>query len=263
MPDKNKFVRENKICFHCLGSGHLARDCDFYKDRKCGIDGCLGYHHRQLHPDRKTSFYCYEEEFPEEIDPEELINGSSFHTTHHETHKSSNGTYCSIRTVPVFIKCGKRKKRIIVALDACCNNTSINPNLMEELGLKILQKNVTRKVDVLERTIEMVSDFVQFNLSPLDESNSYPVTAWTVKDLVKQTPVVDWHEEAKKFDHLKDLNIPKKKPEDKIDLLLGTDHYYLMVSNKAYTGKPCEPCAEETALGLAFAGTIKDSALRP
>jgi hypothetical protein len=36
-----------------------------------------------------------------------------------------------------------------------------------------------------------------------------------------------------------------------------------MVSNKAYTGKPCEPCAEETALGLALAGTIKDSPLRP
>jgi hypothetical protein len=53
--------------------------------------------------------------------------------------------------------------------------------------------------------------------------------------------------------------MPKKKPEDKMDVLLGTDHYYLMVSNKAYTGKPC---AVETALGLAFAGTLKDSLLR-
>jgi hypothetical protein len=42
-----------------------------------------------------------------------------------------------------------------------------------------------------------------------------------------------------KFQNKNRKKIPKKKPDDKIDLLLGTDHYYLMVSNKAYTGISC------------------------
>ena len=255
--EKNKFVRANRVCFHCLNPGHIATKCDYFPDRVCNLEGCLGSHHRKLHPPKTSTCYGYEEEYPDEKLGAEL-NLMNSQTQTEQTNYGANGTFVAIRTVPAILTSGNKKKRVIVALDACSNNTNINESLAEELGLKKLKGGVTRSVGYLERTVKFQSDMVQFNLCPLDGSGSHPVFAWTIKDLVKNTPVVDWKKEVARYPHLRDLKVPDKEDEDRVDILLGTDYAHLMAVTSSCIGKPGEPIAEKTALGLAFSGKLKN-----
>jgi hypothetical protein len=254
--EKNKFVRANRVCYHCLNPGHVAAKCDYFPGRVCNLEGCQGSHHRKLHPPKSSSCFGYEEEYPDERLGAELSLMNS--TQPEETNYGANGTYVAIRTVPVILKSGGKKKRVIVALDACSNNTNISEGLAEELGLKKLKGGVARSVGYLERTVKFKSDMVQFNLCPLDESSSHPVFAWTIKDLVKNTPVVDWKKEIARYPHLRDLKVPDKQDGDSVDILLGTDYAHLMAVTSSHVGKPGEPIAERTALGLAFSGKLKN-----
>ena len=45
-------AKQNKLCFCCLGDGHLGQFCN--RTRVCGIDGCKEIHHRLLHKVRSV-----------------------------------------------------------------------------------------------------------------------------------------------------------------------------------------------------------------
>ena len=45
-------AKQNKLCFCCLGDGHLGRFCNH--TRVCGIDNCKVVHHRLLHKTRSV-----------------------------------------------------------------------------------------------------------------------------------------------------------------------------------------------------------------
>lgn len=42
-----------KLCFHCLGEGHLGQHC--FGTRVCGLNGCQEVSHRLLHKVEKNS----------------------------------------------------------------------------------------------------------------------------------------------------------------------------------------------------------------
>ena len=259
--EKNDFVRKHKICYHCLNPGHIAAKCDYFPARTCKVDNCTGSHHKKLHPPKFTSSYSYEEWYDDEV-LGSALDHQSIHTHDEQTLHGDGSTYVAIRTVPAILHYGNKKRRLIVALDACSNNTNISQSLAQELGLKVLEKGLDRRIGFLERVVTVKSDLVAFNLCPLDESASFQVEAYTVKDLVKDTPVVDWKEEAKKYPHLRMLEIPERLPSDKVDILLGTDHAYLMAVIKSFRGGVKEPIAEKTALGLAFSGKLKNCLIK-
>ena len=255
--DRNKFVRSNRVCFHCLNTGHIASKCDYYPKRVCNMDGCQASHHRKLHPPKDTTSYCYEEEYPDEVLGGD-INDVNMHGVSGTTNHTSDRSYTTVRTTPVILKIGDKKRRVIAALDACSNNTNISEDLAKELGLHKKQGEVTRYVDHMEHTRTVKSNRVQFELCPLDESAAHPVNAWTVKNLLKNLPVINWKEEVKGYPHLCDLEVPETLPGDKVEILLGTDYAHLQGVIKSRIGGPGEPIAEFTALGLAFSGELKN-----
>ena len=58
-------------CYHCLQTGHYARDCTFKKDIACGHNGCKRYHHVTLHPTKQDVVNAmWEEDFL----PDDQIN---------------------------------------------------------------------------------------------------------------------------------------------------------------------------------------------
>ena len=46
-------AKQCKLCFRCLGDGHLGQYCN--RTRVCGIDNCKELHHRLLHSERGRS----------------------------------------------------------------------------------------------------------------------------------------------------------------------------------------------------------------
>ena len=47
VPKRWDYAKKLKLCFRCLGEGHLGQHC--YRSRVCGISGCQEFHHRLLH----------------------------------------------------------------------------------------------------------------------------------------------------------------------------------------------------------------------
>lgn len=53
LAQKWSFVRQTKLCYRCLGSGHYGRSCK--RSRPCNIDSCAETHHRLLHIENRNA----------------------------------------------------------------------------------------------------------------------------------------------------------------------------------------------------------------
>ena len=91
-------------------------------------------------------------------------------------------------------------------------------------------------------------------LSPLNSDVQYPVKAFTVKNLISGTPVIDWKAVSEDYPHLRETKISAPKDEDRVHILLGTDFAHLNGTLKGLIGQDFEPIAELTKLGWAFSG---------
>ena len=134
---------------------------------------------------------------------------------------------------------------------------SFAADLAKELGPRVNQTGFQREINTMERVVQAASDHVSFMISPVDGRTSYPVDAFTVKDLVRGSPVVNRQDATKQFAHLQEADIPKTKPTDKVQVLLGADYMHLMAASRSLIGKENEPTAELCRLGWAFAGRVK------
>ena len=202
-----------------------------------------------------------EEDYGWESTPQETTCANIVqHTVEDQVLVNDSGKYVSIRTTTVEIGTGKGpKKRIIIALDSCANNTNIDEDLAKELNLPILKSGIKREVQGMLSDDCYNSSMVQFYLSPLESpEKKFLVTGYTVKNLLSRTPIIDWEKESQRYPHLRKGNPAKLEPGDKFGVLLGTDHGLIQLSDAKIVGQPGEPYAERTDLGWAFSGPIKN-----
>ena len=170
--------------------------------------------------------------------------------------------HIAIRTVTLEICNGDKRKRVVAALDACANSTNIDADLAKELGLPVLKSGMKRRMHLMNREVVVDSDFVEFTLSPLDSNKGFQLQGFTVKNLMKGTPVIDWNRAAAEYAHLQKAKIPTPHPSDRVQILIGTDFVELMGPREVRLGKMGSgaPMAELTPLGWAFSGR---SGIRP
>jgi hypothetical protein len=96
---KYDHIKSSRSCIHCLNEGHMLRDCQFFPDRKCGIEKCDRLHHRSLHNYRESngSILMTIEEF---FEREQIL--ASFTTGFGE----ANDEYVAIQTTTAIVSCG-------------------------------------------------------------------------------------------------------------------------------------------------------------
>ena len=254
--EKLKFIFANKCCLHCLNPGHGYKSCTFMPDRTCGIEGCEDKHHRQLHnyPDSKGRIL---------ITAEDFIKAETMLMTHQTCHTLRQDEYIAIRTTTAIISHNGKEKRVVIAMDPCSNSTNIDEDFAKEMGLKIEQTGLVRNINFLESSATVSSDIVSFVLSPLDKTRHYKIKAFTVKNLITGTPVVDWQKVSETYPHLQEVSIPAAHDDDRVHILLGTDYAHLNASSKCVYGADFEPIAELTRLGWAFSGRVKSNQILP
>ncbi len=76
-------------------------------------------------------------------------------------------------------------------LDSGSNSTLIDQALASKLKAKVAQGPVTRKVNYVDRQVQVESSLFSFVLADVDGRHSQVLEAWVVKDLVKRSGVVD------------------------------------------------------------------------
>ena len=98
-----------------------------------------------------------------------------------------------------------------------------------------------------------LQQFIQvYFSSPQNKGKSFKINAFTVKNLITGTPVVDWRKVSETHVHLKEANIPEAHDSDRVHVLLGTDYAHLNASSKPLCGGDRKPVAEFTKLGQGF-----------
>ncbi|MGV0986798.1 MAG: hypothetical protein ACOYB2_19805, partial [Limnohabitans sp.] len=249
-----QIVKNNKLCFHCLGFGHIAKVCKFQAGQKCGLENCERYHHKKLHNFKILSLVTIEEYLilEQNVETVEDVNAQCNHV---QTIYAEKGDYVAIRTSTLYIiGPDNKRRRIVAALDSCSNSTNIDADLAEELGLRVEKTGLVRDISFLQSSDSVNSDYVSFALSPFDSSAIFPIKAFTVENILAKTPVIDWKKVATDFPHLRQAEFPDPDPRDKVQILLGTDYAHLMTSAHSLINRDFEPVAEYTKLGWAFSG---------
>lgn len=264
LPTRQRFehVRGKRLCFHCLLGGHRIKDCKYRPDQKCGIANCESKHHRLVHNFKEENLctvevYCTVYDY-EAGDDQEIVQSQVCATLSDpgEQRALLNAEHFSIRTVTLEISNGDKKKRVVAALDSCANSTNIDADLARELGLPVLCSGIKRKLGMLRKGMVIESDLVEFNLSPLDSEQKFKLKGFTVDELMRGTPVIDWNQTAKAFAFLQKAKIPTPEAGDRIQILIGTDNVELMGPEEVLKGEAGSrgAMAELTPLGWAFSG---------
>ena len=99
------------------------------------------------------------------------------------------------------------------------------------------------------------SYLVDVQLTSADGLLSQTITAWTVKDLTKNTGVVDWSVEKLNFPHLRKIPFTPLPKEAAIQLLIGTDNVSLFTpDNPVKSEDGTGPIAYKIPLGWTCLG---------
>ena len=242
------FIRNTKICFHCLDGIHRAGDCKYKEGIKCGIDGCDRYHHELLHS-VKTSTAIMHAQFPEAEAEEELLLGSSYST---EKGRSN------MQTLVTKIEGTKGTKKIVCMLDTGANVSCIDEELAKELGATHLTKLGKQYIKYLDRKVPVNSQMVRVTITNLEGNDRYTMDAWTIPNLSKGTRAVDWSEEKKKWKHLEHIEFPALPEDQRINFLIGHIYSDFFIPNEFAKGtEPMQPLGVKTPYGWTVLGGTK------
>ena len=142
-----------KLCFRCLGEGHLGQHC--FRTRVCGLNGCQEVHHRLLHQvENMSSDYSASEHHTldgkgqaDKRKQEKRQNQLSSNVAHQgavsreseQKEQQNNTTMMSkevsdcgniaLRTIPVYLKSGNRKLKVNALLDDASTKTYVNADV--------------------------------------------------------------------------------------------------------------------------------------
>lgn len=255
--EKGKLVRDKGLCFNCLEK-HLRKYC---RDKsRCGVDNCQQNHHPSLHGmegsqgPRKPP-YLKQEQTPSKDRPEAPSEQqqSSEQQDVYTGRVTANKFKVVHQIVPVLLYGPNGVRKTSAILDTGSNATLIHQELADELGFSGRKEELTLGGANTDETME---SFTVHNLKisgVKKRRRLYTIPkAYTVPHLNNPSYQINWLNEVKLYDHLKDLDLQDTDAND-VKLVVGVDAYFLQAPLETRKGPPGTPTAIRTRLGwLAF-----------
>ena len=133
----------------------------------------------------------------------------------------------------------------------------VNEDVVNELGLTGEKEPITVKV-ANDQTLCFMSSSFEIGLESTDGRVDTKITAKTSNKICGGLKAVNWVKIQDRWNHLTGIPFPTLAKGNRIDVLLGADHYELMYSMKEVTGGPNEPCARLCPLGWTAIGKIQN-----
>ena len=158
--DRYAAVRNQRLCYGCLGKGHAIKDC---KVNACGINGCIKKHNRLLHSENQMD------------EGNHAVNVSA------ATINQSNEVPSFLQIVPVSMQSGGNRLNTYVFLDSGSTVSCIDQSVQEKLRaqgtdvtLNIAGIHGTKDLNT-ERVLVKKRDYIQrcIQLKHL-HTNQYP-----------------------------------------------------------------------------------------
>ena len=138
LEERQKFVREKKLCNNCLSTCHFVRSCP--KESFCKVEGCASKHSTFLHPKTKQPTNISKNEIKQDKNDPDNQNLEGDRLNYQFSYVKSNPTTSSLVTglaiVPVQVKAKGSSKAIktYAFLDLGSNTTFCADALLKKLG---------------------------------------------------------------------------------------------------------------------------------
>ncbi len=235
---RKEILQNDGRCFNCLAKNCKVPECKSpYKCFKC-----QGKHHTSIHPPSDTSG--------------ENQNGGGETTTH--TTIGGNGNMVLLKTAMTAIRRDNSSTRTVkarVILDDCSQRSYITRKLVNELQLNIVDSKPVIVKGICNTSTAVQSDIAKFQLVQKC-GRKLEVLAGVLDEICAPISEPSVKAASKNYPHLMDISFADYHDGNdvKIDILIGGDYYYEIVSNDVRKGPPGTPTAVNTTLGWMVGG---------
>ncbi|CAK1577869.1 unnamed protein product [Parnassius mnemosyne] len=220
---RRNFVKNNQVCFCCLGNNHSAKICRY--QIKCNV--CKRKHHSLLHP----------------VTQPEQNQDSQENTQNLDTKNS-----------PSFVSCISRNKisQHVLLATALVKVLSKTGNL---LTIRALLDQGSQSSFVTESTA-MVNLEIR---SRIDPNVVIIVKAYVLKSITTLLPATNV--DSLEWDELPKMTLadPEYYTSNRVYLLLGAEVYSQIIKDGVKKGPYGTPLAQSTTLGWILSGTVNTS----
>ena len=249
--DRLAVVRQNKLCFLCLQSGHGSLNCG--KTYRCSVPGCGKRHTKFVHTDNQPSRGKQQNDSDTNgsngaLGSNNGTNGSDANVGH--TNATSGNVYLPI--LPVRINDDPRV--FYCLLDSGSTNTLVDQSLASSLNLQVNNVNYSVKSVSGKSHIDKA---VSMKVTTLDGSQTVKLNnVLMVPDIPANLPSVKVN--VSRYPHLADLPIHYSSVGVRAQILIGLDHAHVLVPSqvRANPDGKNEPYATRTLLGWALNGPV-------
>ena len=225
---RGEMVKEKRLCFRCLGTGHIASDCP--RTEACGTGGCKSRHHSlmhgvpRLHPAiGKPGKPGKAVETPRGVDSKVVAEKAESKTFTGTTIVAAGNTTPLLPIVAVILRSHKHSFKTYALLDTGSEATLIRQDVADKLALEgpVEPSRIsTYHADDPKATTKRVD----FQIHSVDGSNRFEVRrAHTVPQLHLKKRAVAWSGVLGRWPHLSGLKFPTHRSND-VTVIIGYDH---------------------------------------
>ena len=257
--DRKNLVTSRRLCFNCLSSGHMVRNCP--RDFTCGIKGCNLKHNKFLHWTAKIQMGKNDVKAVDnnELSGEPNGKGSSNLTEKEDSNfVQSQKRRFAMPIVPARVwKPGTCSYVDTYALlDTGSNGSYCTQDLYEQLDIRGRPRYM--ELTTLTNTNMPVRSMVApLEITSVTGTERYHVDTTVRPDLNIDQSCMSTRIDIEQWSHLKDLPIANLESEQAhVQLLIGQDASDLLVPTEVRSGGAGEPFAVCTPLGWAINGPI-------
>ncbi|XP_017462514.1 PREDICTED: uncharacterized protein LOC108355890 isoform X1 [Rhagoletis zephyria] len=239
-----RLVREGKLCFNCLKSGHRSNRCTY--KHKCSERYCSRMVHELLHADEATNTGTCEVQYETQRSQQQLILTN--------TTRQPGSSKVLFKILSVTLYANEKEIRCYAFLDEGSSISLMNRSLADRLGLKGTKEKLMLQW-LGNNTVTKLAFGVDIQISnPLPGSKKFRMKNVKVVDdlqLPKQT--MDISELQCKYrytQHLPIASFNSACPQ----LLIGLDNAYLGVAKRTIADGQQGPAVVLTKLGWLVYG---------
>ena len=229
--DRYAVVREERLCYGCLGKGHAIKDC---KVHPCGINGCTKKHNRLLHSENQ------------------MDEGSHAVNVSAATINQSNQVTSFLQLVPVSVQSGGNRLTTYAFLDSGSTVSFIDQSVKNQLQAK--GTDVTLNIAGIHGTQDLRTENVPITIEGL-HSKVHSIEAFAHPSISLGNTTYDYKELKKKFRH---LNVLTNRTFNlmEVGIILGQDAYEIQRPLDYKIGTRSEPFAVLTKLRWVVSGPM-------
>eukprot|EP00794_Sanderia_malayensis_P020968 gene20968-23024_t len=241
LTERRSLVRTKKLCFNCLGKGHLSTGCP--SKYSCAV--CEKKHHILLHNYSAEERSKKQDENP--ADPGQ--SGAS--------NAVASGR-CAMPIIPVKVFAGSKMVTCNAFLDPGSNVSFITESLAEKL--KVAGRKTTISLKTMGNTVNQQTTMIhglQISAPDGEEVLVDLPTVFTKPNLPVEAWQIPTSKDLAAWSHLKTISLPDTRINASIDVLIGNNVPAALAPTDVVTGPVGSPFATKTVLGWVVWGVSK------